>query len=157
MQEMFWLTEKIAAAVCLAVMSIQDIRQKKVSVWLILLLGAIGILFAIADLSGVAGAQNNMAGSSPFWQLCLPGMVPGIVLCIISRLSGNRIGSGDGYVIMALGIHRGLWDILSCLLYGTVFCGLAGMLLLVMKRRRKEDTLPFLPFLTTGYVITILL
>lgn len=115
----------------------------------------------ITDLSGITGVKIRPAAvlteSDSLWQLHLLGILPGIVVWMIGKLSGNRIGSGDGYVIMTLGICLGIWKILSCLLYGTVFCGLTGVILLVMKRKRKEDMLPFLPFLTMGYVITILL
>lgn len=133
----------ILAIACLGIMSAQDIRQKKVSLWLIALLGLVGILAIAVD-------------SSCTWQLRLTGVVPGIVLWIISMMPGNRIGSGDSYVLMVLGIHSGLWRVLNCLLYGTVFCALVGGIFLVLRKKSRKDTLPFLPFLTAGFVLTVL-
>lgn len=161
------LIQTIIVAVCLGIMSVQDIRQRKVSMWLVFFLGAMGIALLASDLSGAAWPDWNhtvsdsdqtavLSDMKGCWQLHLAGVLPGAVLWIVGKVSGNRIGSGDGYVLMALGIYLGLWNVVNCLLYGSVFCAIAGAVLLALKKKTKQDALPFLPFLTAGYIITIL-
>lgn len=161
------LIQNIVVTACMGIMSVQDIRQRKVSMWLIFLLGATGSVLLVVNLSGAAWPDWSHTASDPdqtavlsdikgYWQSYLAGVLPGAVLWMAGKVSGNRIGSGDGYVLMALGLHLGLWNVVNCLLYGSVFCAIAGAVLLALKKKNKQDALPFLPFLTAGYIITIL-
>ena len=57
----------------------------------------------------------------------------------------EKIGYGDGWLILGMGMWCSAEEIVSVLLMGCVLCTGAGIL-------RKEKELPFVPFLTAGYI-----
>lgn len=128
-------------------MSIQDIRKKHISLWLLLFLAGFSVVMAI-----IVGWSENEVKKQIFVRT-LPGMLPGGMMVLFGKLSGGALGEGDGYTTVALGIQLGIFSAIECLLYGMVLSGIyCGILLLTGKGKRK-DTIPFLPFLTAGYVI----
>ena len=65
---------------------------------------------------------------------------------LLSEMSlREKIGYGDGWLILGMGMWCSAEEIVSVLLMGCVLCTGAGIL-------RKEKELPFVPFLTAGYI-----
>ena len=73
---------------------------------------------------------------------------PGLFLLIVGKLSGERIGLGDGWLLLALGMwlpYETLMEILFLgLLAGAGYGFLSG---------KKE--IPLVPFFTVGFVLTV--
>lgn len=137
------ILEKIVFLMGLSFLSYQDYRKKEVSLALILLLGIFGMIFRLTD-----GKLQ--------WASLLAGMSIGVIFMLLSFLTGGKIGVGDGLVLIVSGVYLGFWRNLSMCLIALSLAGLNGLLLLLMKRCKKEDTLPFFPFLLAGYVILLL-
>ncbi|MCD8249012.1 MAG: prepilin peptidase, partial [Lachnospiraceae bacterium] len=65
----------------------------------------------------------------------------------VGYLSGERIGYGDGWLTLALGMWLSAERLLLMLVLGFLLCALAGL-------GTGERELPFVPFLTVAYFIT---
>lgn len=133
-----------AALGIFGVCSVMDIRKRTVSLipaWLFL---AVGVVWQIAF------QQTEV------WELFL-SLVPGAALIGIAWLTGEKIGYGDGWIVMAAGIWTGALDIFLILTGGMMLCGLYSGILLSLRKIRRNDTLPFLPFLLAGCIGRILL
>ena len=69
---------------------------------------------------------------------------PGILLLLTGVASGEKIGYGDGWLLLGLGMWCPAEDVLTALLAGSILCAAAGIL-------SHREELPFVPFLTMGY------
>ncbi len=124
----------------LGVHSIEDIRQKKITISITLFSGMIGIFLHLF-----------------FWNqsiyTMLLGMLPGIGLLGLSRLTKGKIGMGDGLVFMLTGLYLGLSENLLLMCISFFLAGIWGILLLVVGHCGKNERMPFVPFLFLGYIL----
>ncbi len=121
-------------------LSLQDIRKKKVDLWILLILiivAAIGMLFA---------ERANCE------QVLLGGTV-GIFLLAISKLT-NQIGLGDGLLVISTGIILGpylcLYMILLAFVVALCFFGFLRLF-----RKMECKTIPFIPFISVSFFIVL--
>lgn len=135
----------------LTCMSIQDIRTKQIPVWILLVLAGCSIFITCMDQWRATSSLQN-AGQMIFLRIVL-GILPGCAMLFAGKLTGGAIGSGDSYTVLALGIHMGIFSVLTCLMYGMCLSGICSMVLLLRGKYKKKDTIPFLPFLSAGYMI----
>ena len=101
----------------------------------------------------LAGVLLSEAGFP--WQN-LWGVLPGVCLLLISRLSGDCIGKGDGYLVCISGMALGFKINLSLLFYALFLAGGISAVLLSLRKVKKDTKLPFVPFLLGGYLLTLL-
>lgn len=93
------------------------------------------------------------------WHSRLPGVIPGIVLLILSK-AGAGVGPADGLVLLTIGLSAGMRGACAALTVACfVSCPVAGLLLILGRRcgsnaRRKQ--IPFLPFLFAGWAAFLL-
>lgn len=120
--------------------SLEDIKQKKITVGLTLLSGIAGILLHLLF-------QNR----SIFEMLA--GMVPGVFVLAASHMTKSRIGTGDGIVFMLTGLYLGLTENLRLMFVSFFLAGMWGLYLLIIKRCEKTKRIPFVPFLFLGYCL----
>ncbi|MEE1319315.1 MAG: A24 family peptidase [Ruminococcus sp.] len=80
-----------------------------------------------------------------------------VILAIISLLSKGGIGMGDVKLFTTLGLVTGLYCTFNTLLYGLVICALFSLLLMVSKRKKAKDKVPFAPFIFVGFLVTLIL
>lgn len=80
------------------------------------------------------------------------GIFPGILLGGFSLISREKIGSGDSWVVMAVGCAVGLTDIWKYLLIAFVIVAGIGLFCVLFKRN-QEGTLPFVPFLLLSFCV----
>ena len=119
----------------LLLLSILDIRRKKIP--LLLLLIPLGTIFIVLWINGKVKSA-----------IC--GMIPGIFICLISLLLHGSVGLGDGILIILYGTYYGwkkacIWVILSFWL--AAIWGIC-----ISMNMCKKKTLPFIPFLTCIYL-----
>ena len=136
MSDLWWL---IAVVVVLVVLSIFDIRSRRIPVSGFVIIFVMSLMYrGITD-----GRDVDLLGV--VWSV-----IPGLLLIGLSVLTERKIGMGDGILILVLGPGLGL---LRCiyLLAGAFFlcCVFSGALLLLRKADRKTR-IPFVPFITLG-------
>lgn len=70
-------------------------------------------------------------------------------------ISNKKLGGGDVKFMAITGLYLGFTGIFSAMLYGTTFAALTGIVLLLMKKIGRKDTMPLAPFLYIGILITV--
>jgi len=131
----------LIAGVILAILAVIDYKKKKIPVWPVLLMGG-GLLF-IRILTG--GEADGIICS----------LLPGILFLIIAFATKEKIGAGDGIVLLCLGMGYDLEILLVILGVSFTAAAVVSAGLLFLKRANRKTELPFLPFLFLGWIIGI--
>ena len=132
----------------------EDVKKKSVHVAVPAVGGAAGIGLSIA---GSLVNSGSLANDGSLWKILLQiflSALPGAFLLLCCLLFRGQIGSGDGAVLLGLGLICGWQMALGAFVHGLVYTGLFALVLLA-KRMPKDTALPFLPFLLAGYVTTL--
>lgn len=128
-----------AVLVFLGILAWEDLRTKTVP-------GAI----CIAGLgSGVL--LNVFSGRIPLWEIAA-GCAVGGMLLLIAKLSKGGVGYGDGLTLSACGVWLGFYENVFLLICALILLALFGTVLIMLKKAKRKDSLPFIPFLLAGYV-----
>lgn len=120
----------------LIILSLQDIGQKKVSLWLLILAIVGGSSYALIFQRG--------------WNIFLD-ILPGAVLCLIAFFIPKSLGMGDGMVGLIYGLVYGWLDTCMCLSLAFTLAAAAGGIMCV-GRSAKRIRIPFIPFFTIIHV-----
>lgn len=116
-----------------------DIKKKEIPCNLLVIGGAI-----IVPLQFVLGRGN-------FIDTCF-GILIGVMLMGLSKLTRGAIGMGDALVMVLLGTVVGGWNALLILFYSVMLSAVVSMGLLAFHKVHRKDTLPFLPYLFLSYM-----
>ncbi len=127
----------------IAVLSIEDILKKSIPVLLL----AAGILFIPAGLL-TEGAECFSPADN------ILGVIPGAVLLIISFVSRGQIGIGDGVLVAITGASLGLEAVVRILTAALILIMLFSGGMLVFGKFKRKSTLPFIPFIFAGYLLS---
>ncbi len=119
----------------LAIFSWQDLNRKKIQVW-------VAVLFI-----GVVIGLGYVMGDDTFFLRALKGSIPGIVILFLGVLKVPFLGEGDGLALIPIGMLLGLEKTILLFLLSLWFAGVIGCCLLFVKKKKKGETIPFLPFL----------
>ncbi len=117
-----------------AIAAWQDFRNRQVSLLLFLIFAVAALPFCVADPAG-----------------CLPGIIPGLVLLLISRLTAGAVGFGDGLFFIVSGLYLGAFGNFTLLFASFFLGGIFSLAVFVIQRIKNnryagKETLPFLPF-----------
>ena len=135
---------KAFAMVLFIMACVSDIRKQRIS---ILFPGAVLIL----SVAGFA-IRSFESGSD----LCnLTPILPGIVLILISLLSRQGIGIGDGLMVTAIGPLLGTTEICVAVMVAFFASFVYSAVLLIRKAANGKKTFAFLPFLTLGIGVSL--
>ena len=135
-----WAINMIMLAFC----SIQDIREKKISLWKLKIYGlfttaaCLWKLFPPDDHSILLVCQS------------LAGLIPGVFLLLLAKITREAVGYGDGLILLFIGLSLGFWECLSILLAGLLGVFLAAVFAVLLFGGKRGMEIPFLPFLFTG-------
>lgn len=127
----------------LSINSWTDIRKRQIS------LVSVGI-FTLLGLAYQGFYKKDLPPA-------LLGLLPGILLLAVSRITREALGIGDALLMLVLGIYLGLQSSIEVLLLALFLAAFwAGFLMLICHRKRDYE-FPFVPFLLLGYIGRILL
>lgn len=124
--------------VFLALCSYTDIRCRKIGLRPCIVFAIIYILYQSA---------NN---SDLWWTM---GVVPGIVLVLLALVSGQKIGYGDGIMMIVSGIGLGFTKSMDICLVAVTLAAITAVILVVSKKKKLNDNIPFAPFLLLGNIV----
>ncbi len=147
MQQMLELVEKTLLLVFLFIVANFDIKTKQVSTKLCVIfgIGALVILF-ISILNGIEISLFSSIG----------GMLIGILFIVVAKLSAGAIGAGDGMVMAVVGLYVGFERNLEILFIAFLASALVGIILWITRKKKRKETMPFLPFVLTGYLASLI-
>lgn len=135
---------KILVASMLGITGIIDFKTKKVNLLMIVPFFILGI---ICNLKYGVLSPTSIVG----------GMGIGVILIGIGIITGGKIGSGDGFVLIATGLFLGFYDNLFLVLTATFLVAVSGSILLLIKRVDKNYEIPFIPFLFISFLGDLIL
>lgn len=138
------MLKEAMTAVWLIPMCVVDIRKRKVPVWM-LGIGALGAAGALL-YEGLTGELNS-------WQVCR-GLIPGGILLAAAFVTG-KAGLADGIIVMLLGVYMGYEGCMASALGGLFLLSLFAGILLALRRVKRNTKIPFVPFLTVGWMIAV--
>ena len=123
-----------------------DIRTRQIPLRLIGVDGLITML--VCGYSLYRGDIN--------WQWILQGIIPGALMVFLSFASGRKIGSGDGILLSLLGMLTGMWMVTVVLMTSLLLSFPVSAILLITHRTDRSGKIPFVPFMTGGFLLTVL-
>lgn len=131
---------KYVIAAVLFSCGLQDLLQKKVHLWLLLAGGA--VTFICLPFCG----NMSMAGR-------IAGVAVGAFVILFSLITGGKIGIADGILLCITGLGLGFWGNMELFCLALFMAAGLSIILLAMKKVNRKMSLPFIPFIFTGYII----
>ena len=131
--------------IVMTLMSVFDIRKREVPLWSLLLCGLLAagrLVFRFL----ACGSFREILWTG------IGGMLPGMLLLGLALLSG-KAGMADGIVLLCAAAGEGYFFGMTQLLTALLLLAPVSGVLLALKKVRKNDRMPFLPFLTAGYLV----
>lgn len=151
MNETIWVTGSLLLLIfCLIPICLEDIRHRMILPTWNMVLGLGGILLSLVH--SVTEASYNPLFLSVLGALSAAGL--GLLCRLMSK---DGFGLGDLKLMMALGAAMGLTPFLRGMVFTGVVSLIAALFLLLVKKAKSTDTLPFAPFLSLGAVLSELL
>lgn len=123
----------------LALCTAQDMKKRQIRLNFVLVFGILGVFFHM------------------LWRMLsigniLLGMSVGAALLLLSVLTKGGIGVGDALILVVTGIYLGLEKNLELFLFGLFLCSMWSLCLLVLRKKSRKDSIPFVPFLLAAYM-----
>lgn len=91
------------------------------------------------------------------WLSAAFAVLPGAVFWLLSFMTREKVGYGDGWVLMMIGLFTGLQRCFLILLAGLVIESAAALILLVFGKTTGDREIPFVPFLLLGTGVIVCL
>lgn len=117
--------------------SVQDIKEKKISVKMLVLSG--GLFFTLSLLFDEIS-----------WERRMENMLPGMTALVTAFLTREQVGYGDAVCLAVLGSVFSADILWGAILSGLFLLSACSAVLLMRKKAGRNTTLPFIPFLTVG-------
>ncbi|OGS07902.1 MAG: hypothetical protein A2270_02505 [Elusimicrobia bacterium RIFOXYA12_FULL_51_18] len=149
-----WLSAALAAAYILIVVAFIDFETMMI---------ADVFSFVLVGL-GVVACWFNPYFTGPFLNRlfsCFMGAISGTFIIWLMAWLGTRIykkeavGEGDIFLMAGIGALTGWEGVVSALIMASFFGSVYGVSLMLAKKARRFDHIPFGPFLTLGAVINL--
>lgn len=138
-----WTVSEILCMAALTGLSFVDILYHRIPI----------AALVIANI--LAFVHQATAGAGNIW-LTAGGAGVGVCFLIISKVTREKIGYGDSWAILILGIYLGFWRVLETLVGAFFILSAASMICLAGKKMSRRQALPFYPFLAIGYLFCML-
>lgn len=128
----------ICLIIILGVICVFDIKKKKIPVYMLIILAAVGIT------SNFTMGEFNI-------EKRIIAMLPGIIMIMVSMVTKQQIGYGDGLLILIMGLYINIDDILSIVLSAFLVSSVFAIILMTVFKKKKNFEMAFSPFLLIGY------
>ena len=137
------MLSRILLAAFLTLCSVTDLIKKRIYLMIVIPFLAAGLIlfFAAGELSLVEE---------------LGGIFLGVIILLLARVSSERIGYGDGLMVMVSGAFLGLFMNIRLLMWALFISALVSAALLALKKAGRHTELPFAPFLLASYALMTL-
>ncbi len=129
----------------LCVCSVFDIKKKEIPLVLIL----VGLILSFGiSLEQIFEGNLSLAG------ICC-SLLPGLFFLLTGFCTKEKIGYGDGLILLAIGPVLGFSQCFLGLCVSLMLSSIAALFLIVFRKAKKESSFAFIPFLTIGMGVSI--
>ncbi len=122
-------------------LSVFDLKDKSIPMYLII----VGIVLGIIGMVWLA--MNRQFGMEN-----MKGLIPGLLLIGIGAAT-KKVGLADGIILSIVGVFEGYRQTVLLFAASIGIMSLFAIVLLIIKKVKKDTKLPFLPFLCGGYLL----
>lgn len=81
----------------------------------------------------------------------------GAFLILVQLLFKNSIGMGDIKLMIIMAFYQGFSGVFSSIFFSMIMICIFGIILLILKKKTRKDTLPFAPAILIGSYVSILM
>lgn len=107
-----------------------------------------GMLTAVCfRISGVMGETDIVPTAL--------SLLPGAGFFLLGFLTEEKVGYGDGWALLMIGLFLGAYRCFLILFVGLVVESAAAMALLMLRKIKRDREIPFLPFLLLGMGVVV--
>lgn len=137
------LVQNVVSGIVLLILSVEDILSKGLS----------GILLFIwIVFEGVTCVYIDSFHSF-IWRL-----IPGSAVLLLGFLTKEKIGYGDGLVMLSIGEWLGMIPALTVFSIGIIGCGTVAVIIILFHKLNRKSidlniNIPFVPFILFGWVV----
>lgn len=85
----------------------------------------------------------------------LLGVIPGMIILVVSIISGGNICKGDAFLIMVLGMNIGISQLIYVLAFGFLLAAAFSTVILIRKRGSGNTRIPLTPFIAGSYTVEL--
>lgn len=82
-------------------------------------------------------------------------LLPGAGFFLLSFISGEKVGYGDGWVLLMIGLFLGVYRCFLILLTGLLAESAVAIVLLACRKIQRDREIPFSPFLLLGLGVAV--
>lgn len=108
----------------------------------------LGMLTAVClHIDGVMGETSLMA--------VVLSLIPGAGFFLLSFLTKEKVGYGDGWALLMIGLFTGIYRCFLILLLGLMAESVVAVVLLAIGKVKRDREIPFLPFLLLGMGVVV--
>lgn len=127
-----------------------DMKTRRIpNVLVLLMLGLGAVCYFIQFLLDRAAFKEMILSA-------VIGLVGCLVLFyVLARITRDGIGMGDVKLLAAQGWLLGFTMTLTSTLFGLIACSVMAAVMLISKKMRSSDHVPFGPFIFTGYLLVL--
>lgn len=132
----------VSRMICLGILvslAVMDLRYRRISSSM-LITGSI-----------LAAGYSLLFDRAHIW-LSFGGLMIGLLFVAVSKVTGEKLGYGDSWLLCILGIYLGTWNLLELLMVAWMAAALTAAAVLVLRRYRRGTVLPMVPFIAAGYL-----
>lgn len=158
---------KVCFTLILTISGWQDIRTRQIKMSVFAVSGAVGLILRGAQIASMLQALPDIGDTVWKWEVTAryvidtgKGMCLGGMLLLVSAVTREAVGKGDGWFFVISGLYLGFAKNL-CLLCGGLLCCFLMCLFIWIKGMREGSSrgkmrIPFLPFLIPAGIGVIL-
>lgn len=77
-------------------------------------------------------------------------LLPGTLFLLLSFLTREKVGYGDGLLLLVLGLFVGFRSCLIDVCIGLICASAFALILIVFRKAQRNSEIPFVPFLAIG-------
>jgi len=101
---------------------------------------------------GIFGLDYGLITNELTWMQILISLVPGIIFLVISKVTKESMGYGDGIIVLVMGSYISIAKLVGSLILALILAAIWSIVLLVFFRKKKQEEFPFVPFVLLGYL-----
>lgn len=111
------------------------------------------IYLALGGIPGFIITWLQIANEKIFLWEWICGLIPGMFFLVYAKASKERVGLGDGMVLLVLANFFRCYELFQVLCIALIFMILFSVVVLCMGRIFRDCEIPFLPFLWMSHSV----
>lgn len=119
-----------------------DLRKREICLFPTIFYGIWGLILTVYH------------GNLLHWEF-IANLLPGLILLLIGKISGGKVGYGDGLLVLSFGIWDGFRSCMFTFTTGLMLASLCSAFSLLKRNFNKNSEIPFIPFLLISYIMML--